>query len=48
MTHPSGRRSRGGARRQPSVTTGPALDRRRAPAGFPPTSQEAKVWTAIG
>jgi hypothetical protein len=43
MTRPSGRRSRGGARRQPPVTTGAALDRCQAPVGFPSTSQEAKV-----
>jgi hypothetical protein len=43
MIRPSGRRSRGGARRQPTVTNGAALDRRQAPVGFPSTSQEAKV-----
>jgi hypothetical protein len=43
MTRPSGRRRRGAARRQLSVTAGAALDRHRAPAGFPTTSQEAKV-----
>jgi hypothetical protein len=42
MTCSSGR-SRGGARRQLTVTTGAALDRRQAPVGFPSTSQEAKV-----
>ena len=43
MTRPVGRRARGGARRQPTVTTGATLDRRQAPVGFPSTSQEAKV-----
>jgi hypothetical protein len=43
MTRPSGRRARGGALRQPTLTTGAALDRRQAPVGFPSTSEEAKV-----
>jgi hypothetical protein len=34
MTRTSVRRSRGGPRRQPSVTAGPARARRRAPAGL--------------
>lgn len=34
MTPPSGRRSRGGARRQPTVTTGAALHRRQALSPF--------------
>jgi hypothetical protein len=43
MTGPSGRCSRGGARRHPTISTGAALDRRQAPGDFPSTSQEAKV-----
>jgi len=43
MIRASGHRPRGGTRRQPSLTVGAALDRRRAPASFPFTSQEAKV-----